>query len=137
VPGKRGANGGEESTAARQAGGHAVDMAEHTSMNGLDEPADLRSVDDAELRSILQQAVEGMDSENPTIDRDDIVVVSWDEGDDGEAVLLDAQVIGGDQKNRLGAEERAMLLKVVRDYLDGREALASDDDEEKRARDEL
>ena len=91
-------------------------------------------VEDIPLRDVLQRALEaiGNKHEDGEGEKDDVVLLSWEEGEDG-AMLVDADVlVSGDETNKMGEEEKQMILKVVREYLEKKER-----DKEERPRDEL
>lgn len=117
-------------------------------------------VKDDVLRSMLTKALEaiqtgqqqdGQESSDGTSDgesggRDDVLYFSFEEDGEGGAVLLDADVLsdgGGDsataQKQGMPQEERDMILKAVKAYLErkGDRQEGVEQGEEDRVRDEL
>ena len=98
----------------------------------------VQEVEDDVLRDVLQRALEGIGRKAEDGEaRDDVMIVSWEQGEDGETLLLDADMLipgggeGGEKREKIGGTEREMILKVVREYLEKKEK------EEKRTRDEL
>ena len=99
-------------------------------------PVMVQDVEDDVLKGMLQRALEAIGKEAQKGEaKDDVLLVSWEEGEDG-AVLLDADLlIPGDNqaegRQKIGGKEKEMILKVVQEYLEKKEK------EEKRQRDEL
>ncbi|WVQ83188.1 hypothetical protein IAT38_005327 [Cryptococcus sp. DSM 104549] len=84
-----------------------------------------------QLRELLRMAVEMMDGqgkaggegvkERDDDQMDEVVVVSWDEDDDGAAVLVEADMVvmdgEGERRLELGDQEKKKLEDMLRDYL--------------------
>ena len=98
----------------------------------------VQDVEDDVLRDVLQRALKALGRKAEDGDaRDDVMIVSWEQGEDGSTLLLDADLLisgGGDreeEREKVGGTEREMILKVVREYLEKK------DKDEKRTKDEL
>ncbi|WWD21612.1 hypothetical protein CI109_106098 [Kwoniella shandongensis] len=115
-------------------------------------------VEDSNLREMLKKALESLSDrargKSSSLDNDDegtnrdeeIVLVSWDEDDEGGAVLIDADMVlmggeEGEKKVGLGEKEKGMLERVIREYLGRSKQSKNDEDEdaqdEERVKDEL
>lgn len=96
----------------------------------------VHDIDDDTLKAMLQRTLEAIGRKSGKGEgKDDVMLVSWEEGEDGR-VLLDADLLiardeEGQEKEKVGGKEREMILKVVQEYLDKKE------EEVKRKRDEL
>ncbi|KAK4686852.1 hypothetical protein P7C73_g3263, partial [Tremellales sp. Uapishka_1] len=109
-------------------------------------------IDDATLRSMLRKAFDMLEGKKNAdageVDEDeedgavvdDVVFLSWEENEDGEAILIDADLVipGGQAEGRgqLGDEEREMLRRVVQDYL-GSEGDEGDGEDVEEVDDEI
>ena len=97
-------------------------------------------VQDNGLKGLLEKALEvfgqkAMDNGG----KDDVVLLSWEEGEDG-AVLLDADLVisgDGESKEKLGQDEKELIMKVVREYLELKDDEEKNGKKEARPRDEL
>ncbi len=103
----------------------------------IEQAVGVPNLEDNVLRDILRRVLETIGDKKQDIEaKDDVVLLSWQEREDG-TVLLDADLlVAGDEaegKKKLGGQDKEMILKVVREYLDKKE----NDEEEKRTRDEL
>lgn len=102
------------------------------------------------MKSLLRRAVgllakearseKGDNGDEEETEGDEVVLISWDEDENGRPVLLEADILLKDEdrevKLEMDAGERDMLKKVLRDYM----AKTNHDEEEeqrKRIVDEL
>ncbi len=93
-------------------------------------------VQDDVLQGVLQRALEAIGGKVEKGEKEDVVFLSWAEGEDG-TVLLDADLLTpGDEdgKEKLGGKDREMIMRIVQEYLVKKDR---EENKEKRQRDEL
>jgi len=117
---------------------------EKTGFEGIEEGRThvqiLEGIGQGDLKAVLEQAMAALgkprrnvageteseeddqgDSQGREEGAEEVFVVSWEDGEDG-AVLLNADVLGGgDQEGgQLNGDEKEAILRVVREFLEGR-----------------
>lgn len=104
---------------------------------------------DEDMKSMLRRAVGLLAKEarsekrdnggEEEADGDEVVLISWDEDENGRPVLLEADILlkdeDGEIKLEMGASEKDMLKKVLRDYM--LKANHEEEEQRKRVVDEL
>lgn len=108
----------------------------------------IENVDEETLRGMLSKAMEVIaehqkgkaEGESDKVEgnsdqADDIVMLSWEEDEDGQAVFLDAELLKKQgERDQAKTVDRDEILRIVKEYLETKD---SEEDKSDRPRDEL